>query len=309
MTETPTIERPARRFLHICYSCADDTAVADFFVRGLDLQLVMRTSDVYSPGSILGLEGQVRSPASFVYDSRGPRRSPAIEIQGWVDPEPVGMPSTDPNEVGIKALGFAVPSIDRALERLTALGCSVVADGKNPEALRQVAVRDPRDVTLDLVEDGDLDPGQTRLHHLRETVSDLEASIAFFDSLGFELVGRTEFADGSHLGAPARCAGEVARLRLPDEPMELQLFAWTEPAAFGSHYAEPFHAGLYRAALGVDDTRASHAHLVAAGARFDRPPMEVELSGTPVPDMWITFISDPDGVPYEFVQRPRAAFR
>ena len=29
----------------------------------------------------------------------------------------------------------------------------------------------------------------------------------------------------------------------------------------------------------------------------------------PVPDLVICFLSDPDGVPYEFVQRPRSAFR
>ena len=62
-------------------------------------------------------------------------------------------------------------------------------------------------------------------------------------------------------------------------------------------------------ALGVDDTRASFAYLTENGSVFDRPPMEVELSGTKVPDMWITFISDPNGIPYEFVQRPRSIFR
>jgi catechol 2,3-dioxygenase-like lactoylglutathione lyase family enzyme len=87
------------------------------------------------------------------------------------------------------------------------------------------------------------------------------------------------------------------------------LIEWTNPAGHGEHYAEPYHAGLFRAALGVDDTRASYEYLTSTGAVFDRPPMEVELSGTPVPDMWITFISDPNGIPYEFVQRPRKAFR
>ena len=50
-------------------------------------------------------------------------------------------------------------------------------------------------------------------------------------------------------------------------------------------------------------------YLTGEGRVFDRPPMAIELSGTPVPDMWITFISDPNGIPYEFVQRPRSAFK
>jgi len=49
--------------------------------------------------------------------------------------------------------------------------------------------------------------------------------------------------------------------------------------------------------------------LAAAGWKFDRAPVSVELTGTPVPDMWICFLSDPDGVPFEFVGRPRSAFR
>ena len=42
---------------------------------------------------------------------------------------------------------------------------------------------------------------------------------------------------------------------------------------------------------------------------FDRTPALTELHGTPVPDMWICFLSDPDGVPFELVQRPASAFR
>jgi len=89
----------------------------------------------------------------------------------------------------------------------------------------------------------------------------------------------------------------------------VRLIHWHNPAGHGEHYAEPYHAGIFRAALGVDDTRASYEHLTGTGAEFDRPPMQVELSGTPVPDMWITFISDPNAIPYEFVQRPRSIFR
>jgi catechol 2,3-dioxygenase-like lactoylglutathione lyase family enzyme len=73
--------------------------------------------------------------------------------------------------------------------------------------------------------------------------------------------------------------------------------------------SEPNHAGIYRTAVGVDDTRAAHAALVEAGVEFDRDPISVELKGTPVPDMWICFLSDPDGVPFELVGRPRSAFR
>jgi len=297
-----SIERPARRFLHICYCCADDLEVADFFVDGLRLKQVMRTTDEYGPGTILGLDYDVRSIGNFVYDRRGPRVSPAIEIQGWYDPKPVGEPSTDPYEVGIKALGFAVSSVDDAVERLVKMGCSIVNDGSSPIDTRHAALIDPRNVTLELVEDATLGDDESQMHHLRVTVGNLDESLPFYEMLGFAVTNRTPFEYGY-------VRGELAQLRLPDEPFEVRLVQYDEPASHGHHYPEPYHAGIFRAALGVDDTRASYDYLTGTGAVFDRPPMQVELSGTPVPDMWITFISDPNGIPYEFVQRPRSAFR
>jgi catechol 2,3-dioxygenase-like lactoylglutathione lyase family enzyme len=308
MTEM-SIERPARRFLHICYCCPDASQATEFFVDGLKLINTMRTTDQYNSGVTLGMDRDVRSVASFVYDRRGPRTSPAIEIQGWYDPTPVGVPSGDATEVGIKALGFAVPSIDDAVSRLTGMGCAVVADTKSPFDDRHVTLLDPRQVTIELVEDAALDAEESRTRHLRATVTDLDESLPFYDMLGFDQVERGSLHDGTFAGIDGEVDADYAVLRLPDEPFQLRLIQWNDPAGHGRHYAEPNHAGLFRAALGVDDTRASYDQLTSTGATFDRPPMEVELSGTPVPDMWITFISDRDGIPYEFVQRPRSAFR
>jgi catechol 2,3-dioxygenase-like lactoylglutathione lyase family enzyme len=128
--------------------------------------------------------------------------------------------------------------------------------------------------------------------------------------LGFELVGEAiAVTDGAALGHPGSVETTAQRLRLPDEPMEVVLVEWKDPAVFGHHYDRPNHAGWYRFALGVDDTRASYDAMLAQGWTFDRPPLLVALDGTPVPDMWITFTSDPDGIPVELVQRPRGAFR
>jgi catechol 2,3-dioxygenase-like lactoylglutathione lyase family enzyme len=301
--------RPARRFLHICYCCDDAGAVSDFFVEGLHMRNTMRTDDEYGPGTILGLDYQVRSVGSFVYDKRGPRTSPAIEVQGWYDPTPVGTPSTDPFEVGIKALGFAVPSVDTAVATLTGMGCTVVADGASPFDERHATLLDPRQVTIELVQDASLAVDASQMHHLRITTADLEACLPFYENLGFGVLEQGELSGAGFAGGAADAKGTFARLRLPDEPFEVRLIQWTSPASHGHHYTEPFHAGIFRAALGVDDTRASYQAMSEAGSVFDRPPLEVELKGTPVPDMWITFISDPNGIPYEFVQRPRSAFR
>jgi len=308
MTE-PRSERPARRFLHICYCCADDAGVGAFLVDGLDMKRVMRTTDEYSSGDILGITSDIRAPATFVYDRRGPRSSPAIEVQGWYDPALVGEPATDPFQAGIRALGFAVPEVETTLARLMSMGCTVVADGESPFDARHVTVLDPRNVTLELVEDSSIPAGESRIHHLRITVLDLEKSLAFYDSLGFDQIDRGTLTDAAFTGHAGEVDAEYAVLRLPDEPTAIRIVQWRSPVGHGTNYAEPFHAGIYRAALGVDDTRASYDRLREAGATFDRPPMEIVMAGTPVPGMWITFITDPDGIPWEFVQRPRSIFR
>jgi catechol 2,3-dioxygenase-like lactoylglutathione lyase family enzyme len=140
------------------------------------------------------------------------------------------------------------------------------------------------------------------------TCSDLDASLDWYDGLGFAVVDRADIVDASFLGLRGRVDAESVRLRLPDEAFELVLIGYDSPAAHGRHAVEPNHAGLYRTALAVDDAREAHATMVTRGWEFDRPPMKVVLNGTPVPDMWICFLSDPDGVRLEFVERPRAAF-
>ena len=58
-----------------------------------------------------------------------------------------------------------------------------------------------------------------------------------------------------------------------------------------------------------DDTRAIYDQAIAAGWKFHAPPINRRLGGTNIPDMWITMTRDPDNVPFEFVERPRSAFR
>jgi catechol 2,3-dioxygenase-like lactoylglutathione lyase family enzyme len=300
----------ARRVLHTCYVCRDADAATTFFVDALGMRNTMRTTDEYSPGDIFSMDQPIRSVASFVYDTRGPRVSPAIEIQAWSDPETWGSPSTDPTEVGIKAVGFTTSTFNTTVNGLTAHGCVAVRGTVGEPGARMVTLIDPCNITIDVHEDPAAPAGLVRISHLRATVTDLEPSLAFYERLGFAFM-ECRSLEGSALSfAPSDSAdATVVTLRLPDEPFRLQLVQWHAPASHGRHYDRPFHAGLYRAALCVDDTRAAYASMSAAGAEFDRPPLEVELSGTPVPDMWITFISDPDGIPWEFVQRPRSAFK
>jgi catechol 2,3-dioxygenase-like lactoylglutathione lyase family enzyme len=299
----------ARRFLHVCYCCADAVPVTDFFVDALALRNTMSTPVEPSDGALLGMDGEIVSNAAFLYDARGPRTSPAIEAQGWVKPAVAGTPVDDPAQAGIQALGFTVPDVASACDALSGKGCTVIGSGDGPLPGAWVTLRDPTGVALDLVEDSAIPDGETRLRHLRITVTDLAVSVPWYETIGFAVVDRAHIDDASFLGQPGEVDADVVRLRLPDEPCEAMLIQWNEPRSHGRHTSDPNHAGLYRTAVGVDDTRQSYAELSAAGLVFDREPSSVELKGTPVPDMWICFLSDPDGVPFEFVERPRSAFR
>ena len=105
----------ARRFLHCCYCCSDAGETGRFVSEGLGLVVTMHNTRGRSDGSLLSMNREIESEASFAYDRRGPRTSPAIEIQGWIDPPAEGEPYDAPNHVGMHAIGFAVPRLDAAL--------------------------------------------------------------------------------------------------------------------------------------------------------------------------------------------------
>jgi catechol 2,3-dioxygenase-like lactoylglutathione lyase family enzyme len=164
-------------------------------------------------------------------------------------------------------------------------------------------------VALDLV--AAPDEPHSRLRHMRTSCTELGRSVAWYRQLGFSVIEQVDevVAPAALFGLPTDGTVKAARLRLPDEPMELLLHEWLEPRAFGAPYPVANHRGMYRAAVCVDDTRAATDTLLAAGFTFDDAPRCVKLEGTPVPDMWISFVRDPDGFPVELVERPRSAFR
>lgn len=306
MAVTPT--PPSRRFLHICYCCDDTDAVVSFYERAFGLKETMRNPLHPSDGSLLGIEGEIVSGAAFVYDWRGPRVSPSVEVQEWVSPTLIDEPIADPTRVGMQALGFAVDDVGVAIERATKEGAALVWRGTSPWGAEWATLSDPFGTRVDVVADAGSKDGAARMRHLRVTVSDLESSLPWYEGMGFVPVDRHRVDGADVLGVPGASV-DVVRLRLPDEAFEALLYEWSSPESHGRHPVPANTAGLYRTAVGVDDTRVSYDEFRTAGWVFEREPRQVELEGTAVPDMWICFLNDPDGVPFEFVQRPRSAFR
>ena len=53
-------------------------------MNNLAMKNTMNTPMERTPGGLLGIDHEIESQARFVYDRRGPRVSPAIEIQHWM---------------------------------------------------------------------------------------------------------------------------------------------------------------------------------------------------------------------------------
>jgi catechol 2,3-dioxygenase-like lactoylglutathione lyase family enzyme len=172
---------------------------------------------------------------------------------------------------------------------------------------------DPFGTQVDLMQDELIPVGESRLRHLRITVTNIEDSLSWYHGMGFLDVAEHALDSGDFVGLysadGSSASGRVHRMKLPDEAAEIVLTDWSNPKSHGQHPVDANHAGLFRTAVGVDDTVASYERFLADGWKCEREPRQVELEGTAVPDMWICFLNDPDGVPFEFVQRPRSAFR
>src|SRR5260370_41309142 len=205
----------ARRLLHVWYSCSEVEPAAAFFAAALGFEAKMRTAGK-NDGVQLDLPREIESDVIFLFDPRGARTSAAIEAQGWIDPPAGGSPSRTANQVGLQALGVAVPDLTVAGDRLLRAGAVKV--GHPDEALfgaKAAIWRDPSGALLDVLEDAAVE-GASRSAHLRVTCADLAQSLDWYQQLGFVPLRSPRVVD-PHLGTtPGRL--EVAAHPLPHPP-------------------------------------------------------------------------------------------
>ena len=122
-----------------------------------------------------------------------------------------------------------------------------------------------------------------RTLHLGLRVADLERSIAFYTSIGYEVLG----------DVPGTELGTLTMLKLPgDEYVVLEL---VHDPTHGR--VEP--GGLSHLVIQVEDMHATVTHLTARGIQTEEP-------GSPdgSADLWTTWVTDPDGYRIELVQWP-----
>jgi catechol 2,3-dioxygenase-like lactoylglutathione lyase family enzyme len=304
-------EMRATQVLHCNLNVVDIEAAATFYEHALGLSVLMRSESTDGDSTALGVDGPTHSIAWFLYDHRGGRAGPAVELVEWRRPPTAGSAYDDPTAIGLQALRFAVPSAEGAATALVDAG-----------ATRTDRVANADDGTTD---DGTTDDGSTidaelcdldgvrielaespaatapTFSGVRLSCSDVETSTGWYGALGWERVGPTARLRWSDREVGAT----VQRLALATHPFELHLTGWAD--AGGRAHLHGNDRGLFRMALAVDDVRAACAQAARDGIIDVGEPEYVPLPGTPLGGLWVSFFRDPDGVMVELVERATGA--
>ncbi|WP_375484969.1 VOC family protein [uncultured Mycobacterium sp.] len=310
----PVSEALARRFLHVNLNCRSLDATEELYVKQLGLSARMRT-DPSAPtdGSILGLPGETHAATSFFYDARGGRNACALEAIQWTTPPLKSDQNPHPARPGIRSALFTVNDLDQYVSGLQDADFLVsdpvtglISGGKS------VLVMDPDGVVIELSELRSEQPGAL-FAGIRISAVDVAATVDFLTAIGFAVleapapmtVAGDQLAPGGG-GAEARCV--VARLALPEDRHQFTVSVVQHPET-GSH---PLPVGgnsqgLYRCALRVDNVEKA-VSLLPDSVELQGDPVWCPLPGTKIEGLYVAFMRSPDGVVFEFVERPLKYF-
>ncbi len=291
--------------LHCNLNVRSMVAAAPVYEQGLGLAVRMRTSSRGADGAAMGLPGPTDSDVWFLYDHRGGRRCPAVELVEWKSPATEGTAYDDLAAAGMQAIGFAVPSLADTSKRLLDTGAretsrSALADGR---VMVGAEFLDADGVRIELVEDPSV-PAPT-FRYVRMNCADLAATTGWYEAVGWQPTRSPLTVRWSDATADVA----IQPVALPADPA-FALHLTTSPEAGSPDAAnrrahdQAHHRGLYRMALAVDDLRAAVAAARADGRVLPGEPAYMALPGTPLGGLWVSFFTDPDGVTVEFVERP-----
>lgn len=289
--------------LHTNLNTADVAAAAAFYADVLGLRPGMKTARTAADGRALGVDGAPVTECWFLYDHRGPRTAPAVEVLEWETPATIGEHPAEPHHIGISSIGFAVPSLEVVRGRAQALGrpWSELANWPvRGHTARAARLTDLDGVLVELTERGGEAPV---FSHLRINVTDPGASVGWYERLGFtaKSTGRVADTGGAALS--------YTSLVTEDDPsFTLELTQWEDPKGTGLAATPAYHRGLYRIALGVDDVQGAYEALAPGSPGLPAPEF-VELPGTRLGGVVVLFLRDPDGVVVELVGRCRSHLR
>jgi catechol 2,3-dioxygenase-like lactoylglutathione lyase family enzyme len=308
----------ARRFLHVNLNCGSLDATEELYAGKLGLSARMRTNaEVPTDGTILGLDGQTYCATSFLYDARGGRAGCALEAIEYHTPSLVRDPNSVPVRPGIRSMLLLVDDLEETVASLRDVGLVVgdVVDGLISGTKSVLAV-DPDGVVIELAQaapDADASKGAL-FAGIRIAAIDATATGEFLTAIGFvEVDPPTQVAvTGEQLtpgvsGSATSCA--VARYALSEDRHKFVLTVVQHPGT--EHNPVPWggnRQGLYRCALRVENVHVALSGLPDSVERKGEP-VWCPLPGTKIDGLYIAFLRSPDGVIFEFVERPLSFFR
>jgi catechol 2,3-dioxygenase-like lactoylglutathione lyase family enzyme len=309
-------EHLARRFLHVNLNCESLDATERVYGDVLGLTARMRSDPkVATDGTILGLDGETYCATAFLYDTRGGRAGCALEAIEYQLPALTRDPSRDPVRPGIRSVQLAVADLDGAVTALRDRGLTVgnpvdglIGDGKS------VLTLDADGIVIELAESpvatGDT-PGAL-FNGIRIAVIDTAATGEFLTAIGFDEVDapRVIRVAGAQLSPDG--TGEtdcvVARYALAEDGHQFTLVTVQHPATRDTPVPWAGNRqGLYRCALRVENVHEALAQLPDSVERMG-DPVWCPLPGTKIDGLYISFLRTPDGVVFEFVERPLKHF-
>lgn len=306
----------ARRFLHVNLNCESLDATERVYVGQLGLSARMRTDPkVPTDGSILGINGdETFCETSFLYDSRGGRAGCALEVIEFHTPALKADPNSDPTRPGIRSTLLTVADLDATATALRDAGITVTGpvDGLISGS-KSVLALDPDGAVIELAEAPSDKPGAV-FAGIRLAAIDAVATGEFLTAIGFtqmegparvELTG-DQLAPG---GSPNAVKCAVSRYALAEDAHQFSLTVVEHP---DTRDAEPVpwggnHQGLYRCALRVENVHDALAQVPDSVERMG-DPVWCPLPGTKIEGLHIAFLRSPDGVVFEFVERPLSHF-
>jgi len=287
--------------VHAVLHCAlntSDRASASSLYEGLEMKVVMRVDGDGLEGGPLGIPGPTDSQVWFIYDRRGPRVATAVELQEWTSPATTGS-AYGPFDVGVQALGFHVPSVADAVDRLVRAGATK-AERAAIGSVDAVVV-DGDGVTIELVADADLKAPELR--YLRMICDDLDRTVAWYSSIGFSASGDKRSltwkeADGSVAEAVEQRMGVAG-------PPTLDLYLTADPRTTRGQRAHVAanHRGIFRIALAVRDEAVAVDRARNELGLDCLDPTLMLLPGSSLGGVTVSTLRDPDGVMLEFVER------
>ncbi|HEX4189484.1 MAG TPA: VOC family protein [Marmoricola sp.] len=277
----------AHAVLHCNLNTVDATAAESFYSRlGLRSRMTNRTDD--TDARPMGLGSSTASFTTFLYDSRGPRSAPALELVEWLRPVTADRSAPAWTTTGIRGIGLRVSTLSGLSGLSGPTGTAWVQGIERPSRVEA----DVDDVVVEIVELAGPETSEDAcLSHLRLAARDLQATAEWYAAIGFVDVSRS----------PERLS-----LLLPEDPtFSLEIEA--DPAAeHGDAVANT--RGLFRIALAVEDVASAHAALEAQGLEVPAPVF-IPMADTPTGGFTVLFLADPDGIVVELVDRPRSSVR